>query len=69
MALDWQVLVIAFIATSLRLLAIGREVDGAGIDGRPSPLANADATHSINIMAVRQRGTDDIPNHPYERTS
>ena len=65
MALDWQVLVIAFIAISLRLLAVGRELDGTG----PSPLANADATHSINIMAMRQRGTDEIPNHPYERTS
>ena len=69
MTLDWQVLVIAFIAISLRLLAVGRGLAGAGIDGRPSPLANADATHSINIMAVRQRGTDDIPSHPYEPTS
>jgi hypothetical protein len=69
MTLDWPVLVVAFIAISPRLLVVTRELDGAGIDGRPNALANADATHSINIMAVCQRGTDDIPNHPYERTS
>jgi hypothetical protein len=67
MALDWQVLMIAFIAISLRLMAIYPEGDGTEIDGQPDPLGNAEATASINIMAVRQRETDDIQNHPYER--
>lgn len=67
MALDCQVLVIAFIAISLRLLAIGPELNCAEIDGQPNPLGNAEATASINIMAVRQRGTEDIQNHPCER--
>jgi|HubBroStandDraft_6_1064221.scaffolds.fasta_scaffold1277986_2 hypothetical protein len=60
MTLDWQVLAIAFIAISLRLIPVGPDLNNAEIDGQPNPLASAEAKASINIMGVRQRGTDDI---------
>jgi hypothetical protein len=54
MTLDWQVLVIAFIALSLRLLAVSPGLHGVEIDGQLKG-RNHRGHDSIKIAAARDR--------------
>jgi hypothetical protein len=54
MTLDWQVLVIAFIALSLRLLAVSPGLHGVEIDGQLKG-RNHRGHDPIKIAATRDR--------------
>jgi hypothetical protein len=54
MTLDWQVLVVAFIALSLRLLAVSPGLHGVEIDGQLK-CWNRRGPDPIKIAAARDR--------------
>jgi hypothetical protein len=59
MTLDWQVLVIAFIALSLRLLAVSPGLHGVEIDGQLKGRTTVGMTRSKS----RQRAIDNFQSH------